>query len=126
MFRARRSSQPTIPKSAIAFCEQLPTTNFAMNFRATITLDERIAVIFFSEKIYNVIGDIINIQFDGTFYVVPRLFYQLFTIFLTIGRHTLPAIHCLMTHKDEQLYTAVILKIQSLLPQLQPTNIMSD
>ena len=40
MFRARRSSQPTIPKSAIAFCEQLPTTNFAMNFRATITLDE--------------------------------------------------------------------------------------
>ena len=81
MFRARRSSQPTIPKSAIAFCEQLPTTNFAMNFRATITLDERIAVIFFSEKIYDVIGDIINIQFDGTFYVVPRLFYQLLLFF---------------------------------------------
>ena len=67
MFRARRSSQPTTPKSAIAFCEQLPTTNFAMNFRATIILDERIAVIFFSEKIYNMIGDINNIQFDDMF-----------------------------------------------------------
>ena len=31
-----------------------------------------------------------------------------------------------MIHKDEELYTAVILKIQSLIPQIQPTNIMSD
>ena len=72
------------------------------------------------------IGDIINIQFDCTFYVVPRLFYQLVNIFLTNGRHSLPAINCLITHKDEELYTAVILKIQSLIPQFQPTNIMSD
>ena len=31
-----------------------------------------------------------------------------------------------MTHKDEELYTAVVLKIQELLPQLQPTSMMSD
>ena len=31
-----------------------------------------------------------------------------------------------MTHKEEELYTAAILKIQILIPQLQPTNIMSD
>ena len=35
-------------------------------------------------------------------------------------------IHCLMTHKDEVLYTAVVLKIQELLPQLQPTSMISD
>ena len=71
------------------------------------------------------LGDISDIQFDGTFYVVPKLFYQLFTIFISIGTHTLPAIHCLMTHKDEDLYTAVILKILDIIPQLQPTKIMS-
>ena len=41
-------------------------------------------------------------------------------------RHSNPIIHCLMTHKDEELYTTVVLKIQELLSQLQPTNIMSD
>ena len=63
----------------------------------------------------------------GTFYVVLRLFYQLFTIFLTVGtwktQHS--AIHCLMTNKDEQLYIVVILKIKELIPQLQPASTMS-
>ena len=125
MFRARRASQPTIPKTAIQFRDQLPTTNFAFHLKAIVVLGERIAVIFFSETIFQVLGDISDIQFDGTFYVVPRLFYQLFTIFLSIGRHSIPGIHCLMTHKDEELYSAVVLKIKELL-QLQPTSMMSD
>lgn len=56
----------------------LPTTNFAVNLKAIIKLDERVAVIFFSEKIYEVMADVHDIQYDGTFYVVPKLFYQLF------------------------------------------------
>ena len=88
MFRARRTSQPIILKSAMEFCEQLPSTNFAVNFKTAIILEERIAVIFFSEKIHNMIGDICDIQFDCTFYVVLKLFYQLFTIFISIGEHT--------------------------------------
>ena len=126
MFRARRASQPIIPISAIEFCDLLPTTNFALNLKATITLDEKRAVIFFSEKIHSMMGDIYDIQFDGTFYVVPKIFYQLFTIFILIGTHALPAIHCLMTHKDEELYTEVVLKVKDLFPQFRPTNIMSD
>ena len=126
MYRARCDSQPRLPKSAVEFCEMLPTTNFAANLKATIKLDERIAIIFFSEKISTLMADIHDIQYDGTFYVVPKLFYQLFTIFLTVGRHSIPAIHCLMTNKDEELYTAVILKIKELIPQLQPTSTMSD
>ena len=34
--------------------------------------------------------------------------------FISIGRHTIPAIHCLMRNKDEELYYAVILKIKEL------------
>ena len=58
--------------------------------------------------------------------MVPKLFYQLFTLFLSIGRHSIPGIHCLMTHEDEELYTAVVLKVKELLPQLQSTSTMSD
>ena len=38
MFRARRGSQPTIPKTAIQFCDQLPTTNFAIHLKAIVVL----------------------------------------------------------------------------------------
>ena len=48
-----------------------------------------------------------------------RSFYQLET-------HSIPGIHYVMTHKDEELYTAVVVKIQELLPQLQTTSTMSD
>ena len=33
MFRARKSLQPKIPQSAIEFCKQLPSTNFALQLR---------------------------------------------------------------------------------------------
>ena len=50
MYKTRYASQPKVPISVIEFCEMLPTTNFAVNLKATIKLDKRIAVIFFSEK----------------------------------------------------------------------------
>ena len=43
-----------------------------------------------------------------------------------VHTHTLPAIHCLMTDNYEDLYTAVILNIKDIIPQLQPTRVTSD
>ena len=40
------------PMSVNEFCQMLPTTTFAVNLKATINLDERVAVIFFSKNIY--------------------------------------------------------------------------
>ena len=54
-----------------------------------------------------------HIQFDGTFFTVPILFTQLWAIFVTVGRHPLQAIHCLMKAKNEKLYTAVLEKNSS-------------
>ena len=45
---------------------------------------------------------------------------------ITVDRHALPVIHCLMTGKDEELYKAIMLNIRSLLPELNPTSSMSD
>ena len=47
-------------------------------------------------------------------------------LFLSIGRHTIPAIHCLLTNKDEELYRAVLEKIREIIPQLEPGIVMSD
>ena len=54
-------------KTAIQFCDQLPATNFAIHLKGIVLLGERIAVIFFSETIFEVLGDISDNQFDDTF-----------------------------------------------------------
>ena len=46
--------------------------------------------------------------------------------FLTVGRHAIPAIHCLLTNKDEELYVAVLQKIRELVPHLEPGCVMLD
>ena len=127
MFRSRRLLQPRIPRTTLEFCEILPTfTEFAVNLKPTVILGDLIGVIFFSDKIYEIAADISNIQFDGTFYTVPKLFYQLWTIFFSVGKHVLPVIHCLLNSKEEELYNAVLSKIANMIPQLNPTNAMSD
>ena len=124
MFRSRRLLQPRIPRTALEFCEILPTfTEFAVNLKATVIFGDLIGVIFLSDKIYEIAADISNIQFDGTFYriyTVPKLFYQLWTIFF------LPVIHCLLNSKEVELYNAVLSEIANMIPQLNPTNAMSD
>ena len=84
MYRARCASQPKIPMSVSEFCEMLPTTSFAINLKATIKLDERVAVIFFSEKIYEIMADVHDIQYDGTFHVVPKLFTNYLQFFFQL------------------------------------------
>ena len=67
-----------------------------------------------------------EIQFDGTFYTVPIQFYQLWTVFASIGGHVIPCIHFFLSGKQEILYTEVLQKIRELVPQLQPIRGMSD
>ena len=85
-----------------------------------------IGVIFYSDKFSQVLTEVEDIQFDGTFYTVPMQFYQLWTLFARIGQHVVPCIHCILTSKQEALYTALITRIRELLPQLLPTHGMSD
>ncbi|KAI6650563.1 hypothetical protein LOD99_7613 [Oopsacas minuta] len=48
------------------------------------------------------------------------------TVIVDVGRHAIPAVHCLLTNKDDELYVAVIQKIRELVPQLEPDCAMSD
>ena len=73
MFRARKSLHPKIPQSASEFCKQLPATTFALHLKATVALEDRIAVIFFSDRIYEILADSNKIDFDGTFCRRPTI-----------------------------------------------------
>ena len=74
----------------------LPGSGFATHHKFILSLNDRTAVIFFSEQIQSILAEISHIQYDGTFYTVPAQFYQLWAIFVSIDRYTLPAIHCLI------------------------------
>ena len=92
MYRARRNLQPKIPQSVSEFSEMLssliwvPITN-------SLSRDGQTGVVFFSDQIKTFMAEVTNIQFDGTFYTVPNQFSQLWTVFVSVGRNTLPAIN---------------------------------
>ena len=51
---------------------------------------------------------------------------QLWTVYLSFGQNSISVIHCLLISKDEELYHAVLHKIQEVISQLQPVRLMSD
>ena len=127
MYHARRMLQPMIPPTASQFCDMLPTTAFGDYYKFSVTCgNDQTAVVFFSDKMKGFLFEVTNVQFDGTFFTVPVQFYQLWTIFVAVDRHTLPAIHCLMTGKSQNLYQAILENINVNIPIFQPSSSMSD
>ena len=117
---------PKFPKrfpNIISNCqEQYSVSISKFLFLKAMTLD----LSFFSDEITSIMLDISEICFDCTFFTVPVQFYQLWTIFIVIDLHVIPAIHCLLTEKSEELCQAVLSKIQEIPPQFQPQIAMSD
>ena len=102
------------------------TTTFGKYFQFSVTSGDHTGVVFFSEKMMGFLSDGTNIQFDGTIFTVPIQFTQLWTLFVSVERYSLPAIYCLMTGKSQDLYEAVIGKIVSSIPNFRPLASMSD
>ena len=116
MLKRRRVEIPGNPKTPQEFEKMLVQTRFVSNFRGMVTIPEGFAAIFASDLMLTTLKRTKNINFDGTFHVVPKLFYQLFTIFIQEGHHALPAVHVLMSQKNESLYLAVLRKIVEIVP----------
>ena len=125
MYRARRETQPKIPKSALEFStiiEDCP--NFGQFCKGTVVIGDQCSVIFI--QIHEYLSNVTNVFFDGTFKKCPKQYLQLWTLFVEFGRYVLPAFHCLLTCKSEDIYTATLLRIKQLAPQLSPSSAMSD
>ena len=126
MYRARRTLQPKIPFTAPEFCDMLVASTFNDYYKFSVVQGGQTAVIFYSNEMMTLLSETTNVQFDGTFQTVPIQFVQLWTIFVAVGRHTMPAIHCLMTSKSQELYSAILQDLVTHVPQFQPIASMSD
>ena len=93
MYRSRRTLHPKIPLTALEFCGMLPSTTLGEFHQCSVTSGVDTGVVFYSSEMSTLLAEVTNIQFDGTFYTVPTQFGQLWTIFVAVGRHTLPALH---------------------------------
>ena len=126
MLKRRRIEVPGNPKTPGEFERMLKQTRFAKNFRTMVIVSEGFAAIFATDLMLSALQDANYINFDGTFYVVPKLFYQLSTIFIQRGHHALPAIHVLMSQKCESLYIAILQKIVEIIPNFRPELTIGD
>ena len=108
MYRSRREIGPTIPRCADEFCQQIKLTQYGVYYREEVIVGADIGIFFYSYKIAQVLTEIDEIQFDGTFYTVLIHFYQLWTIFARIGQHVIPCTHCLLTSKKETLLRTTV------------------
>ena len=104
----------------------IPEVESSMYFKFSVTCANQTAAIFFSDAIRTFLTQVSNFQFDGTFYTVPIQFCQLWTIFVAVDRHTLPARHCLMTSKSQDIYKSILENLNLNVPDYQPSATMSD
>ncbi len=128
MYRAGRKSQPKLPSTPAEFATALETAeHHNMNLREVVTDDDgEMALIFFTNMVFTLVSTMKHLAFDGTFFVVPKLFKQLFTIHTVIMDHSFPMIYVLMTAKSEQLYSCVSSAIKAMVPELVPESLMGD
>ena len=117
--------QPKIPFTAPEFCNMLVTSTFNDYYKFSVSQGGQTTLIFYSVEMMTFLSEATNIQFDGTFLTVPILFVQLWTFFVAVGRHTMPIIHCLMTSKSQELYSAIFKDLVAYVPQFQPIASMS-
>ena len=121
LLKRRRLEMPKLPSSPEEFVNFLLHSSYSMNYRLTIRECNETAVVFATDLMISKLIDDQTIHFDAIFKVVPRLFYQLFTIFISYKGHAIPAIHILMTAKSEQLYRAVLSALHEFIPNFKST-----
>ena len=126
MFKRQRFELPKIPSSFEEFVELLIHSSYSATHRLTIKNDNETSVVFATELMLSKVKELDVIHFDAPFTVVPRLFYQLLTIFFRVEGYTIPAIHILMTSKSEQLYKTVLKTFNGFLPDFNPLTAMCD
>ena len=66
-----------------------------------------------------------SVFFDAIFKVVPRIYYQLFTI-VPHADYAFPALYALTSRKTQSLYVAVFEKVNQLVPSFTPLYPMAD
>ena len=132
MSKRRKLNLPSIPQNISEFIQGLKDNpeGLGMHFLDSLELDsEEFGAVFANSKLMKEASEYHTENFisaDGTFFVTPTLFYQLFTIHIVIDHHFYPVISVLMDGKTEAKYRVVFAKLKEYLPNLNPTVAMTD
>jgi hypothetical protein len=132
MYKRRRLAQPRLPTSVSEASSIVSTSRYAkLNdgdfFRCQVDAGENgTALLFVVDKQLELLQSASSIYYDATFKVVPRMYYQLFTVFTPHGDCAFPVFYALRSRKTTDLYRQIFLKLKELAPQFKPANAMAD
>ena len=132
MYKRRKKTQPVIPVDLRELPEVLNENlllqiNGSPFFRGMVDAgDDGIGFLFASDFQMEILGMSESIGIDGTFKTVPRQFYQMYSIFSTVGGHTFPTMFAFLTRKTEGLYLALFEKVKEINPLFEPRRVMAD
>ncbi len=73
------------------------SSSYNKYYKAHISAEGQTAVILFLDLVKERLHEVGEAFYDGTFFCVPSIFEQLFTISAIVGGHPLPLVHVLMT-----------------------------
>jgi len=132
MYKRRRLAQPALPTSpddadAVVRSSRYSQLDGEEFYRGVVDAElDGSALVFASPKQLQVLETGSDIYFDATFKVVPRLYYQLLTVFVPYADSAFPIFFALMSRKTEALYVKIFQKMQDLVPQFSPASAMAD
>ncbi|CAF3984236.1 unnamed protein product, partial [Rotaria sp. Silwood1] len=83
-------------------------------------------LIFSSPEQCSILASSTEFLVDGTFDIVPDIFYQLYVIHAVHREHVIPVVFCLLRRKNATTYQEMINKILEFAPAWNPQTIMLD
>ena len=109
----------------VQVCHSLYPLSHNRFFSSTYIGDVRI-IIFSSDEQINILQSTHHFLADGTFKVVPEMFYQLYIIHTIYRDHVFSVMYPLLRRKDTGTYRQLINEILKFAPQWTPHSIMID
>ena len=88
--------------------------------------DDKRMLIYSTPRFMKILSQTNYWHCDGTFKVVPELFFQSYTIHGDLGGLVLPSVYILLLNKDEVTYDIAFGKLLEFEPALNPFSIMTD
>ena len=88
--------------------------------------DQNRQLIFCTQRNMDILMNSTDWFCDGTFKVVPGLFYQLFTIHGLVNGNMVACVYALLPNKQQDTYTSLLRVLRNANPLLSPRTVMID
>ena len=63
---------------------------------------------------------------DGTFAVVPSIYFQFYTIHAKVGNKYPPCVYFLLSNKTQAIYVQMLEALANMIPDANPQTILTD